>query len=311
MVRAAHRFDQVSGRRLAAAVTYYGFFAVFALVLLGFAVLGYVIDDPAVESSVESYLAENLPRLDLQALRQARGAVGLVASVSLLVIGLLWVDALRSSIRAIWRIEEYPGRFLFRYAIDLLALLGLGLLLAVSLGLAIATATLLNQLAVAAGGVDYPPVRQLLSATGFLLGLGVNTLLSVAVLTLLPRLRMPLRRVAGPALLIAVGLEVAKLVGRAFVHRMETNPAFQVAAGTAGLLLFLLVLNELILFAAALTATSRTGRVVDLATANSSRGAPGRRRPRRRVGQRPDDEERPEDDHQRPDRVVGQEHEMG
>ena len=100
---------------------------------------------------------------------------------------------------------------------------------------------------------------------GLLLGLGVNTLLSVAVLTLLPRLQMPLRRVVGPAALIAVGLEVVKTVGGVVISRAEANPAFQVAAGTAGLLLFLLILNELILFAAALTATSRRGRVFDLA----------------------------------------------
>jgi hypothetical protein len=34
---------------------------------------------------------------------------------------------------------------------------------------------------------------------------GVNTLLSIAVLTGLPRLRMPLRRVLGPALFVAAG----------------------------------------------------------------------------------------------------------
>ena len=241
--------------------------------------LGYVIDDPAVEASVERYLDENLPRLDTAALRQARGAVGAAASASLLVVGLMWVDALRSSIRAVWRIDEYPGRFLVRYAIDLLALVGLGLLLAVSLGLAIATTALLNRIAAATGGLAYPPVQHLLSGVGLLLGLGVNTLLSIAVLTLLPRLRMPLRRVIGPALLVAVGLEAVKRSARAVIGRAEANPAFQIAAGTAGLLLFLLVLNELILFAAALTATSRTGEVVDLATSRVSRPAPPPRWP--------------------------------
>lgn len=264
-MRAGHRFGQVGGRRLAAAVTYYGFFAAFALVLLGFAVLGYVIDNPSVEASVASYLAENLPRLDPHALREARSAVGLAASATLLVIGLLWVDALRSSIRAIWRIEEYPNGFLLRWAVDLLALLGIGLLLALSLGAALLTTAVVDRLVVAAGGGDSTRAHWLLSGIGLLLGLGVNTLLSIAVLTLLPRLQMPLRRVVGPAALIAVGLEVVKTVGGVVISRAEANPAFQIAAGTAGLLLFLLILNELILFAAALTATSRRGRVFDLA----------------------------------------------
>src|SRR5690606_33560968 len=137
------------------------------------AVVGYVIYDPAVESSGEDYLAGNLPRLDLDALREARSAVGLAASVTLLVIGLLWVDALRSSIRAIWQIDEYPGRFLLRWTIDLLALLGLGLLLGLSLGLAIVTTALLNRLVAIATSTGIP-AHWVLSSTGFVLGLGVN-----------------------------------------------------------------------------------------------------------------------------------------
>lgn len=270
LIRAGHRYNEADGRRLAAAVTYYGFFAVFALALLAFAILGYILDNPAVERSVESYLAESLPRLDTQALRDARGAAQILALISLPIVGLLWVDALRSSVRAIWRIEEYPGRFLLRWLIDLLALAGLGVLLTVSLGVAIITTALLGRLVVAVGGVDFMPARWLLAAVGFLLGLGVNTLLSIAVLTMLPRLRMPMRRVLGPALLIAVGLELLKTLSRFAVGRAEANPAFQVVAGAAGLLVFLLILNQLILFAAALAATSTAGRVADLA----ARGTP-------------------------------------
>src|SRR5690606_29981920 len=56
LARAARRYREADGRRLAAAVTYYAFFAVFALALLGFATLGYVLHEPAVED----YLADNL-----------------------------------------------------------------------------------------------------------------------------------------------------------------------------------------------------------------------------------------------------------
>lgn len=46
----------------------------------------------------------------------------------------------------------------------------------------------------------------------------------------------------------------------------EANPAFQLVAGATGLLVFLLILNQLILFGAALTATDTRGRVRGLAT---------------------------------------------
>ena len=80
-----------------------------------------------------------MPRLDAQALRDTRGTAGLVAFVVLAVAGLFWVDALRSSIRAIWRLPEYPGNFFLRQLIDLAVLAGLGLVLAVSLAAAVGT----------------------------------------------------------------------------------------------------------------------------------------------------------------------------
>jgi membrane protein len=83
---------------------------------------------------------------------------------------------------------------------------------------------------------------------------------------------MPLRRVLGPALLVAAGLELLKTLGRLYVQRTEANPTYQVVAGAVGLLVFLNVVNQLVLFAAALTATGSAGQVTDLAARRS--GAP-------------------------------------
>ena len=264
LVRAGVRYDQADGGRLAAAVTYYAFFATFALALLGFAIFGFLLDDPVVLRAVQRYLAQNLPSLDVQALRHARGTAGVIAFVGLPVTGWFWVDALRSSIRKVWELPEYPGAFFLRVLVDLFVLVGLGLLLAASLAVAFATTALAGRLLSAAGTGD-APARLLLAAVGFVVGLGVNALLSIAVLTGLPRLRMPLRRVLGPALLVAAGLELLKTIGRLYVQRTEANPTYQVVAGAVGLLVFLNVVNQLVLFAAALTATGTRGQVIDLA----------------------------------------------
>jgi membrane protein len=96
--------------------------------------------------------------------------------------------------------------------------------------------------------------------------LGVNTVLAGGMLTGLPRVRMPLRRVLGPALLVAVGLELLKTLGRLYVRATEANPTYQLVAGSVGLLVFLNAVNQMILFAAALTATSTAGRPSDLAS---------------------------------------------
>jgi membrane protein len=82
---------------------------------------------------------------------------------------------------------------------------------------------------------------------------------------------MPLRRVAVPALIVAAGLELLKTVGRAFVQRVD--PTHQAVPGTVGLLISLNTINPLILYAAALTATSTTGDVTDLSGQAGSRRA--------------------------------------
>jgi membrane protein len=263
LIRAGVRYDEADGGRLAAAVTYYAFFAMFALGLLGFAVFGLILDNPAVLHAVERYVAENLPRFDIQALRDARGTAGIVAFIGLPITGWFWVDVLRSSIRKIWRLPEYPGSLIVRVLVDLLVLTGLGLLLATSLAVAYVTTITVNRL-VDAANTDATPSRWLLGAVGLLLGIGVNTALAAGMLTGLPRVRMPLRRVLGPAVLVALGLELLKTIGSLYVQRTEANPTYQLVAGSVGLLVFLNAVNQMVLFAAALTATSTTGRPADL-----------------------------------------------
>ncbi|WP_380747358.1 YihY/virulence factor BrkB family protein [Sphaerisporangium aureirubrum] len=259
------RYDEADGGRLSAALTYYAFFATFALALLGFAILGLVMNDPVVLAAVQDYLTGNFPRLDVQALRDAGGTAGLLALVGLVLTGLFWMDTMRSASRAIWRLPEYPGGFWLRQVIDLGVLAGLGLLLAVSLAIAFGAQTLLTWLAVHSVGVEAVPARWLLDGTAFVLGVGVNTLLAAALLSAPPRLRIPFRRIAGPAVLVTVGVEVMKTLGQFFLNLTAANPAYQVVAGAVGMLLFLKVVNQLVLFAAALAATSAYGDVTDLA----------------------------------------------
>jgi len=264
LVRAGLRYDEADGGRLAAAVTYYAFFATFSLGLLGFAVFGFVLDDPAVLRAVERYAAENLPTVDVQTWRNARNTAGVVAFIGLPITGWFWVDVLRSSIRKIWDLPEYPGKLVVRVLLDLLVLVGLGVLLAASLSVAYVTTTLANR-AVDAADTAATPSRWVLATVGLLIGLAVNTVLAAGMLTGLPRVRMPVRRVLGPALLAAAGLELLKTIGRLYVQNTADNPTYHLVAGSVGLLVFLNAVNQLVLFAAALTATSTAGRPADLA----------------------------------------------
>jgi membrane protein len=53
-------------------------------------------------------------------------------------------------------------------------------------------------------------------------------------------------------------------VGKSFVGLVQRNPAYGLVASAVGVLVYLYVFNQLLLFGAAWAATSPHGRVVDL-----------------------------------------------
>ncbi len=263
VVRAYLRYDRENGTRLAAAIAYYGFFATFALAVLLFAFIGAALSRVgAAQSTAEAYLRENLPLTDVHPLVDASRGLSAVAAVTLVLAGIWWIESLRSSQRALWELEQHPGHWLVRYLVDLAVLVGLGLLLATSVTITLGLQDILLRLA---GDQARPLTRHALDWSSTLLAAGVDLLLAAAVLAGVPRLRIPVRRLLPSALLIVAGLTILKTAGRWYVDRMTHNPAYQVAAGAVGLLLFMYLLNQVILFATALAATSAVGTVRDLA----------------------------------------------
>lgn len=261
LVRAGKRYDEADGGRLSAAITYYAFFGTFAAWLMGFAIFGFVLDDPRVLDAVERFLAQDLANFDVRALLDARATAGVIAFIGLPITGWFWIDAFRSSIRRIWELPEYPGRLINRILLDLLVLLGLAALLVVSVAVAYGTTVVAGRIADPDNGLS----RLGLKVVSFLVGTGVNTVLACGALTGLPRVRMAWRRLLGPAVLAGVAIELLKTLGGRYVHAIEANPVYQLVTGSVGLLVFLNAINQVLLFAAALTATSTLGDPTDLA----------------------------------------------
>ncbi|MEV4636198.1 YhjD/YihY/BrkB family envelope integrity protein [Actinoplanes sp. NPDC049548] len=258
LCRAALRYDEVSGGRLAAAIAYYGFFAVFALALIGYSIFGVLIDsNVALFEIVQNFLEQNLPFLDVQAILDSGKTVGIVGIVGLIFTGIGWVEAIRSSQRLIWRLNEDPGYVGVRQVVDLLVLVGILLLLTVSVGAVYGLESLLEWLADGRVGL-------LLSIVSAVLTVAINMLLAAALLAAVPRLRMTARRMAPPVLQVGIGIYLLNTVGKSFVGLIQRNPAYGLVASAVGLLVYLYVFNQLLLFGAAWAATSPHGRVVDL-----------------------------------------------
>jgi membrane protein len=267
--RAQQRYFDHDAGRLAAAGAYYGFFSVFAMAVVLFFVLGRVFrGNKQVVDQVETYLAVNLPQLDVGQILAGSEKIGLIALAGLVIAGVGWVENLRSSQRALWELDEQPGNPVVRWLVDLAVLVGLGVLLVVSIAIFSGVQELIYWLA---GDFEQDPVRVALRGTSTLTSGVVDLLLGAALLGVVPRLHMTLRRLVPAALVFTIGFGLLKKAGKWYITRTERNPAYQLVAGTIGLLLFMFLLHRLLLFAAALAATSRQGRVVDLATGGTER----------------------------------------
>ncbi|MDT5044123.1 MAG: rane protein, partial [Actinoplanes sp.] len=255
LCRAWLRYDEVQGGRLAAAIAYYGFFAIFALLLIGYSLFGILITgNTELLNIISDFLKQNLPFLNLQQILDTGKTVGIVGIIGLTFTGIGWVEAIRSSQRLIWRLNEQPGYIGVRQALDLLVLIGILLLLALSQLAVYGLERLLHWLA---GGF-------VLSAISLLLTVAVNMLLAAALLAVVPRLRMTVRRIAPPVLQVGIGITLLNTFGKSFVGLVERNPAYGLVGSAVGVLVYLYVFSQLLLFGAAWAATSPHGRVVDL-----------------------------------------------
>ncbi|MEV6298115.1 YihY/virulence factor BrkB family protein [Actinoplanes sp. NPDC051861] len=258
LCRAILRYEDVQGGRLAAAIAYYGFFAVFALLLIGYSIFGFLLANRTeLFDLVVDFLANNLPFLDIQAILDSKKTVGIVGLVGLTFTGIGWVESIRSSQRLIWQLREQPGYIGVRQVVDLAVLIGILLLLALSQLAVYGLERLLHWLA--GGGF-----ATTLSIVSWVLTLAVNMLLAAALLAAVPRLRMTARRMAPPVLQVGIGIMLLNTVGKSFVAIVERNPAYGLVGSAVGALVYLYVFNQLLLFGAAWAATSPHGRVVDL-----------------------------------------------
>jgi membrane protein len=268
--RAYDRYDGVHGSRLAAATAYYGFFAAFALGVIAFAVAGWLIpgSSRAGLTAVQDYLSANLPQLEADSLTNASKKIGFIAIVALIIAGVEWIETLRSSQRALWCLEQQPGHPVVRWILDLAVLAGLGLLLMVSIAVSSGLRGVLLGLSDEARDVLVPAAAAgALNWTDTMIAGAVDLVLAAALLAVVPRLRIPWRRLWRPAVVVVLGLGVLKVIGRWFITRTQHNPgyeSFTAAAAAVGLLLFMYFFHQIVLFATALAATSDRGAVLDM-----------------------------------------------
>ncbi len=263
LVHAGGHYNRVQGDLLAAGVTYYVFLALFPVLLLAASVAGYVLSgNPLLEQRLAQGIEDAVPgdtgqRLaeQVDAAIDSRGVVGVLGLLGFLFIGLGAVDKLRVGMDVVWRGRPDPADFFRDRVRDLGALLGLGVAGGISVGLT-TTATAASSRLLEWLGLDLVPGFFLLTAgIAILLALLGDTLVFLWLLKGVPDNPFGLRLLLPGAVFGAVGFELLKLVGNAYLTIIGDNVTAQTLGGIVGLIVWINVVARFAFYTASWTAT--------------------------------------------------------
>ncbi|MFD8706386.1 YihY/virulence factor BrkB family protein [Kitasatospora sp. NPDC059648] len=249
-------FAAARGNRLAGAVTFFGFLALFPLLTVGLAIAVATLSGSQVDD-LQHRISDQLPglsdALDLPSLVANAGALGLVGGALLLISGLGWVDTMRTSIRDLWQLPEEKGNLLLRKAWDVVVLAGLGLVSLFSLAASAAGTTLAGRIADAIGlGSGY-----LLTGVGVLIAIACDMLLFAYLLAPFPGITGQRRPdLVRGALIGAVGFEALKQLLASYLGSVAGRSLYGAFATPVALLLWINFVSRLLMYCVAWTATA-------------------------------------------------------
>ncbi|AOR32493.1 hypothetical protein BFF78_16745 [Streptomyces fodineus] len=257
------RLDRVKWTRLAAAMTFVSFIALFPLLTVAAAISAATLS-PARQKTVEHKIAEQFPgvlssQLDLTSLVNNAGTVGLIAGAALLLTGIGWVGQVRDCLRAVWELPDQQQNPVVARAKDAGILLGLGGALLVTLAASTFASAAVGLLSRHLGLAAYGWGSVLLRIAAFAVAVLADFLVLLYVLTLLPGVEPPRRRLVVAALLGAIGFELLKLLLSGYIQGVAAKSMYGAFGVPVALLLWINFTAKLVLFCASWTATHSEG----------------------------------------------------
>ncbi|MFD0307071.1 YihY/virulence factor BrkB family protein [Streptomyces sp. NPDC059517] len=256
--RSYERLDRVKWTRLAAAMTFISFIALFPLITVAAAIAAATLDEKGVKT-LEDKIAEQIPgiaeQLDIGALVDNAGTVGLIAGALLLFTGIGWVGSMRECLRAVWELPDEEENPILRKLVDGGVLVGLGGAALVTIAASTLASTAVGwttrQLGIDEGGWG----GVLLRVAAFAVAVLAAFLLLLYVLTLLPGVQPERRRLVVAALIGAAGFELLKLLLSGYIQGVAAKSMYGAFGVPVALLLWINFTSKLLLFCASWTAT--------------------------------------------------------
>lgn len=256
--RSYERLDRVKWARLAAAMTFTSFVALFPLLSLAAAVAAATLSKDQ-QGRLQDRITEQVPgisdQLNIQDLIDNAGTVGLIAAALLLFTGMGWVESTRGCLRAVWELPDEEENLVLHRVKDAGVLIGLGGALLVTVAISTVASALvgwiIHRLGMAEGGFG----GALLHVAAFAAAVLADFLLLLYVLTLLPGVQPARRRLVVAALIGAVGFELLKLLLSGYMQGVAAKSMYGAFGVPVALLLWINFTSKLVLFCASWTAT--------------------------------------------------------
>ncbi|MET9493234.1 YihY/virulence factor BrkB family protein [Streptomyces sp. NPDC006552] len=259
---AYERLDEVHWTRLAAAMTFISFLALFPLITVAAAVAAGTLG-ASQQRRLESKISDQVPgiadQLDLGALIDNAGTIGVVAGALLLFTGVGWVGSMRECLRTVWELPDSEENPVLRKLKDAGVLVGLGGAGLASLVASTAASTAVEwttaRLGIDSGGWG----GALLQILAFGIAVLADFLVLLYVLTLLPGVEPPRRDLLTAALIGAAGFELLKILLGGYMKGVAAKSMYGAFGTPVALLLWINFLAKLVLFCSAWTATGGAG----------------------------------------------------
>ncbi|NEC91917.1 YihY/virulence factor BrkB family protein [Streptomyces sp. SID12501] len=260
--RSYERLDRVKWSRLAAAMTFISFVALFPLLTVAAAIAAATLSTGR-QNELQEKIAEQVPgiseQLDINGLVQNAGTIGVIAGAVLLFTGIGWVGSMRECLRAVWELPEDEGNPVLRKVKDTGVLVGLGGAVLVTIAASAVASAAIGWTARGLGIDEAGWGAVLLRLAAFTVAVLADFLLLLYVLTLLPGVEPTRRRLFVAALIGAAGFELLKLLLSSYMQGVAAKSMYGAFGVPVALLLWINFTSKLILFCASWTAEDSAG----------------------------------------------------
>ena len=265
VMRAQERYQRAKGDFYAAGITYFTIFALFPLLMVGFAATGFVLAsrphllteiENRIKGSFSGTLGTQVVNLMDSAI-QSRTSVGIIGLATAAWVGLGWMANVREALSQMWLQRDDPTGFVRTKLSDLGALVSafVAILLIIALT-ALSAPGLMSRVLEWFGVPAASVLHGALPVVSMVMSWLVSWLAFTWVIARLPRESISFRSSVRAGLLAAVGFEIFKQVGSIYLRSVLHGPAGATFGPVFGLMVFAYITARLLLFATAWAATS-------------------------------------------------------